>query len=116
QALPDLVISAIKMLPSQPQAGLNFTLNVYIQNAGQAPSGDYDLAISIHDISRGATYPVGTFRNHRLQPGENIIAITSPDRRVNDPGSYQVHVEIQPFQFEDSNVQNNVAVWAFTVK
>jgi hypothetical protein len=78
--------------------------------------GPIDLAIFIKDISRGSTYPVGTFRQPGLQPGENIAAYTSTDRRVNDPGSYQVHVEIQPFQFEDNNSQNNVFIWAFTVK
>jgi hypothetical protein len=116
QALPDLVISAIEVFPAQPQAGQYFAVNVYVNNAGQAPSGEFDLAIYIRDISHESTYPVGTFRIEGLQPGENIAAYSSTDRLVNDPGSYQVHVEIQPFLFEDSNAQNNTSIWAFTVK
>jgi len=110
------VISAIEVFPGQPQAGQHFAVNVYVKNAGQAPSGEYDLAIFIKDVSRGSIYPVGTFRKEGLQPGENIAAYSSTDRLVNDPGSYQVHVEIQPFLFEDGNDQNNTAIWAFTVK
>ena len=113
---PDLVISAIEVFPAQPQAGQHFALNVYVKNAGQAPSGKYDLAISIKDVSRGATYPVGTFRSDGLQPGENVTAYSSTDRLVNFPGSHQVLVEIKPFLFEDGNAQNNTAIWAFTVK
>lgn len=115
EPLPDLVISAIEVFPVQPQAGQDFAVKVYVKNAGQAPSGEYDLAISIKDVSRGSTYPVGTFRKAGLQPGKNILAHSSTDRLVYDPGSYQVHVEIQPFLFEDGSDQNNTARWAFTV-
>jgi hypothetical protein len=111
-----LAISAIELFPAQPQAGQRFAVNVYVQNAGQAASGEYDLAIFIKDVSRGSTYPVGTFRREGLQPGENITAYTSTDRLVNDPGSYQVHVEIQPFLFEDGNTRNNTSIWAFSVR
>ncbi len=114
--LPDLMISAIEVFPAQPQSGQHFTLNVYVRNAGQAPSGAYDLAIFIRDVSRGSTYPVGTFRKDGLHPGDNVAAYGSADRLVNDPGSYQVHVEIAPWQSKDGNEQNNVTIWAFTVK
>lgn len=113
---PDLAISAIEVFPSQPQAGQRFALNVYVTNQGNAPSGDYDVAIFIRDVSRSSTYPVGTFRQPGLQPGENVVAYTSTDRLVNDPGSFQVHVEIKPFLFQDGNTQNNTLIWAFTVK
>jgi len=116
EPLPDLVISAIEVFPTQPQAGQRFAVNVYVQNAGQAPSGEYDLALFIRDVSRGSTYPIGTFRNESLQPGENVVAYSSMDRLVNDPGSFQVHVEIVPFLFEDGNTQNNTSIWAFTVQ
>jgi hypothetical protein len=116
QPLPDLSISAIEVFPAQPQAGQYFSVNVYVTNIGEAQSGEYDLAIFIKDVSRGSTYPVGTFRNEGLYPGENIPAYTSSDRLVNDPGSFQVHVEIQPFLFEDGNEQNNTLIWAFTVQ
>lgn len=113
---PDLVISAIEVFPTQPEAGIQFAVNVYVQNAGQAASGEYDLAIFIQDVSRGSTYPIGTFRREGLQPGEDIVAYSSTDRLVNFSGSHQVHVEIQPFLFEDGNTQNNTSIWAFTVK
>lgn len=116
ERLPDLVISAIQVLPAEPQAGQRFALNVYVKNAGQAPSGQYDLAMFIKDVSRGSTYPVGTFRKERMQPGEDIPAYSSTDRLVNDPGAYQVHVEIQPFGFRDGNEQNNTAVRAFNAR
>jgi len=111
---PDLAVSAVEVFPVQPRAGTRFALNVYVKNAGQAPSGAYDLKIFIKDVSRSLTYPVGTFRREGLQPGENVVAYSSTDRVVNDPGGYQVHVEIQPFLFEDGNTQNNQAIWAFT--
>lgn len=114
--LADLEISAIEVFPAQPQAGQQFAVNVYVTNSGQAQSGEYDLAISIKDVGRGATYPVGTFRNAGLQPGENVVAYTSSDRLVNDPGSFQVHVEIKPFLYEDGDLQNNTNIWAFTVQ
>ena len=116
EPLPDLVISAIEVFPGQPQAGQSFAVNVYVRNAGQAPSGEYDLALFIRDVSRGSTYPIGTFRNEPLQPGENVVAYSSMDRLVNDPGSFQVHVEITLFIFEDGNTQNNTSIWAFTVQ
>lgn len=116
EPVPDLTISAIEVFPGQPQAGQQFALNVYVKNIGQAKSGEYDVAIYIKDVSRGSTYPVGTFRNEGLYPGDNVTAYTSTNRLVNDPGSYQVHVEIQPFLFEDGNTNNNTLIWAFTVK
>jgi len=116
ESLPDLMISAIEVFPAQPKAGQHFTVNVYVRNAGQAPSGKYDLAISIKDVSHGSTYPVGTFREEGLKPGEDVPAYSSTDRLVNNPGSYQVHVEIQPFNFTDGNSQNNTAIKAFAVE
>jgi hypothetical protein len=114
--LPDLTISAIEVLPAQPSAGQRFAVNVYVKNVGQAPSGAYDLAMSIRDVSRGSTYPIGTFRKEGLRPGENVAAYTSTDALVNFPGSHQVHVAIQPFGFTDGNEQNNASARAFTVK
>ncbi|MBU1879531.1 MAG: hypothetical protein KJ734_11320 [Chloroflexi bacterium] len=115
-ARPDLIISAIEVFPAQPTAGQRFALNVYVRNQGQAASGQYDLAISIRDVGRSSTYPAGTFRQSGLQPGENVVAYTSTDRLVNDPGSYQVQVEIKPFLFTDGETGNNSAAWAFIVK
>jgi len=115
-ARPDMAISAIEVFPAQPTARQQFALNVYVRNQGQAASGQYDLAISIKDVGRGFTYPVGTFRQGGLQPGENVVAYTSTDRLVNDPGSYQVDVELRPFLFTDGNHVNNTVIWAFTVK
>ena len=116
QQLPDLAISAIEVFPVQPSAGQDFAVNIYVKNVGQVASGAYDLAIFIRDVSRGSTYPVGTFRQPGLGPGENVVAYTSTDRLVNFPGSYQTHVTIRPFLFKDGSDQNNTAIWAFTVK
>jgi len=113
---PDLAISAIEIFPTQQQTGTHFAINIYVKNMGQAPSGKYDLAIFIKDVSHDSTYPVGTFRQDALQPGDNVVAYSSTNRLVNDPGSYQAHVEIEPFLFEDSNTNNNTAIRAFTVK
>ena len=110
------MISAIEVFPAQPQAGVRFAVNVYVKNAGEAPSGKYDLAMFIKDVSRGSTYPVGTFRREEMQPGENIGVYSSTDMLVNYPGSHQVHVEIEPFLWEDGNEQNNTAIRAFTVQ
>ena len=110
------MISAIQVFPVQPQSGQRFALNVYVRNAGSAPSGEYDLAIFIRDVSRGSTYPIGTFRKGRLQPQENIPAYSSNDRLVNFPGSYQVYAEIRPFLSQDANYQNNKRIWSFTAR
>lgn len=115
-ARPDLAISAIAVFPAQPTARQPFALNVYVRNQGQAASGEYDLVISIKDVSHGFTYPVGTFRQGKLQPGENVAAYASTNQLVNDPGSYQVDVEIRPFLFTDGNDANNTVIWAFAVK
>ena len=104
---PDLIVSAIEMFPAQPQSGQSFTLNVYVTNAGQAPSGEYDVAINIEDISRGNIYPIGTFRQVAMNPEESYPVYSSANVLVNSPGSYQVNVEIIPFQFEDGDPWNN---------
>ena len=116
EPLPDLVISTIEVFPEQPKAGIHFAINVYVKNAGQLPSGEYDLKIYIIDVSRQETYPVGTFRKEAMQPGEKYVVYSSTDRLVNNPGAYQVHVEITPFLFKDGDDQNNTSIWAFTVK
>lgn len=112
---PDLVISAIEVFPAEPTAGNAFTFNVYVSNQGNATSGEYDLAISIKDVSRNLTYPVGTFRKSALQPGENVPVFSKNDQLVNDPGSFQIHCEIKPFLFTDGNANNNIKIRAFQV-
>lgn len=113
-AHPDLAIAAVEIYPSQPQAGKAFKAVVYVTNKGDAASGQFDLAMHIKDVSRGYTYPVGTFRQSALQPGEQV-PWQSGDLRVNDPGAHQYWVEIVPFLFEDGNEQNNTYGWAFQV-
>ena len=112
----DLTISAVEVDPNQPQSGQNFSVKIYVKNTGQAASGEYDLAISIKDVSHGNTYPVGTFRRGQIQPGESIIAFSSGNIMVNEPGAHQVQAEITPFLFEDGNGQINKSIWAFSVK
>lgn len=111
----DLMVSAIQVYPAEPQAGQRFTLQVHVKNAGQAPSGQYDLILFIKDISRDSTYPIGTFRQEGMQPGEDYAVYQSQDMLVNYPGSHQVHVEIVPYQ-DDGDLQNNTAIWSFSAK
>lgn len=111
---PDLVVTSIEVVPAQPQPGVPFAVFVYIVNEGDAPSGEYDLAMHISDVSRGSTYPVGTFRQSALDPGEQRTWQTD-SRMVSDPGPFQYWVEIQPFLFEDGNVANNSMAWQFEV-
>jgi hypothetical protein len=116
ESRPDLVVSQIEVFPVYPQAGQFFSVNVYVSNQGQAPSGSYDIAIDIEDVSHGGTYPIGTFRRGAVNPGENYCAYTSTNVRVNDPGDYRVNVDIIPFQFEDGSTWNNSVYKPFTVK
>lgn len=112
-AQPNLAVAAVHVYPGQPQAGQRFTVVVYVTNNGNAVSGDYDLAMHIKDVSRGYTYPVGTFRQSGLHPGEQVPWQTD-DRMVNDPGSFQYWVEIVPTG-EDGIQQDNHLGWAFQV-
>ncbi len=116
QYFADLAVSRIEVFPAQPKAGQRFTLNIYVQNAGQAPSGAYDLAVSLKNTSRSLDYPIGTFRKQVLRPGENVAVYASQEVLVNEAGSFQALVEIKPFDFKDGNDQNNIATWAFTVQ
>jgi hypothetical protein len=113
---PDLRISEIQVFPAQPQSGQPFTINVYVANEGEAPSGEYDLYIGINDVSQGLSYPLESDRRGGLQPGENVPVYSSQNVMVNYPGSHQVWVEVVPWQFEDGNDNNNTAGWQFTVK
>lgn len=109
---PDLVVVGVNLYPSQPQASQVFRAVVTIKNQGNAPSGEYDIGMTIKDVSRGYAYPVGTFRQTALQPGEQV-PWQSNDLMVNDPGAFQYWVEIMPFNFQDGDEQNNVYGWAF---
>ena len=115
QQLPDLSVASVDIFPSEPRAGERFTAVVYVANIGSASSGEYDLAMNMKDVSRGSAYPVGTFRQSPLQPGEQVAAWSSDQLMVNEPGAHQFWVEIKPFNFNDGNEQNNVYGWAFTV-
>jgi len=115
QQLPDLSVASVDIFPSEPRAGERFTAVVYVANIGSASSGEYDLAMNMKDVSRGSAYPVGTFRQSPLQPGEQVAAWSSDQLMVNEPGAHQFRVEIKPFNFNDRNEQNNVYGWAFTV-
>jgi hypothetical protein len=86
-----------------------------LQEEGKAASGQYDLVMHINDVSRGLTYPVGTFRQGPPGPGDNIPWMRKKFR-VNDPGAFQYYIEIRPFAFKDNNEQNNKRIYAFTVK
>lgn len=115
-ARPDLQFSSFAVYPGTPTAGQQFTLQVQVANSGQAASGEYDVALSIHDVDRDSTYPVGTFRQGPMQPGEDYTVYNDDQRLVNEPGTYEVRAEIVPFEFEDSNPGNNAQTWRFTVQ
>jgi hypothetical protein len=115
QQLPDLSIAFVEIYPSEPQAGERFTAAVYVANIGNAPSGEYDLAMHVRDVSRDSTYPVGTFRQSPLQPGEQVVAWSSDQLMVNEPGAHQFLVEMEPINFNDGNEKNNMCGRTFTV-
>jgi len=115
QQLPDLSVASVEIIPSEPRVGERFTAVVYVVNIGSASSGEYDLAMDMKDVSRGYTYPVGTFRQSPLQPSEQVASWSSDQLMVNEPGAHQFWVEIEPFLFSDGNEQNNMYGWAFTV-
>lgn len=112
---PDLTVSSVSIFPAQPAAGHQFRIVVYVRNIGNAASGEYDLAMHIKDLSRGYSYPVGTFRLEPLHPGENV-PWQSELLRVNYPGAHEVLVEIRPFNFADRNTQNNSSRKGFQVQ
>lgn len=114
-AQSDLQIATIEVFPAQPQARQQFTLNVYITNAGDAPSGAYDLSLFLQDVSRSATYPIGTFRHEGVQPGERYVVYTSQQLLVNCPGAYEVQVEIHPWEGQDAHPDHDTVIWPFTV-
>lgn len=113
QRTANLRIATIEVFPRQPRAGTRFTANVYIENAGNAASGEYDLALHVKDVTHGGSYPIGTFRKPSLRPGERIAAFTKNDLMVNSAGAHQLWVEIKPFGFADANAKDNSQGWAF---
>lgn len=96
-----LVISGIKVSPAQPKARHRFPLDVLVKNIGQVQSGEYDLTIFIRDVSNGYKNEIGTFRRKGLRPGKQAAAYSSKSGPIDNPGSYQVQAEIQPFAFGD---------------
>lgn len=113
-AQPNLAVASVQVHPSQPRAGQQFTVSVYVTNKGNAVSGDFDLAMNIRDVSRGSTYPVGTYRQGALQPGDQV-PWQSGNLMVNESGEHQFWVEIAPFLFQDGNQQDNTYRWSFQV-
>lgn len=114
-ASPDLSISAIEVRPRNPTAGQFFTLTVYVANNGGAASGEYDVALYIEETSSGDFYPIGTFRQGPMQPGEDYPVYTNSDRLVNFAGNHRVHVEITPYEFSDGSRGNNSDTYDFLV-
>jgi hypothetical protein len=114
-ATSDLTISLIGVIPEMTTSGTRFYGEVYIANQGKAPSGAYDLALDIRDISRNLTYPIGTFREEPMFPGEQVPVWSSHNLVVKDPGSFQLWAEIRPLGFQDGSDMNNFKGWQFTV-
>ena len=114
----DLTIAAVEVgqIEGQPvQAGKPFRLNIYVKNIGVKASGEYDVKIYIQDVSRGSTYPVGTFRQRSMQPGEQWSVYSSVNRMVNFPGTHKVVAEVVPFLWTETNLSNNLKEYSFTV-
>lgn len=112
---PDLEVREIFIVPSQPQAGEYFSAQVEIANIGETKSGSYDLALKIKDVSRGWTYPIGTFQQVPMYPNEYYWVWQSDHLRVDSGGAFQLWAEIIPIGFEDGDDYNNMLGWAFTV-
>ncbi len=110
---PNLAIVDVRTYPGQPRVGQAFTISVYVTNNGNAVSGDYDLGVTIKDVGRGDTYPVGRFHQSALHPGEQV-SWQKDYAMVNNPGSYQCWVDLYT-SGEDGNLQDNSKGWAFQV-
>ena len=110
---PDLSIASIDIFPAMPHAGERFTGVVYVRNTGGTSSGQYDVAMYIKDVARTNVYPIGTFRQQPMKPNEQYVVWQSQQLIVNDPGSFQLWVEIKPFNFKDGNDQNNIKGQSF---
>jgi subtilase family serine protease len=111
----DLVISAIEMDPTQPDAGEPFRLEVLAKNEGDETSDGFEVVIVLRDVSRGADQPVGTFTHEGLEPGEEVSVYATEQRRVTQAGSYQVRAQLTP-SGEDANTLNNSKMRAFTAE
>ena len=111
---PDLAVASTQVY-NNPQKPRHIMFTVDVTNLGNAPSGDYDLLMNIKDVSRGAVYPVGTFRRTTMKPGEKYCVYQEMDRMVNNSGPHQLYVEIRPFMFEDGNPSNNIVTKDFYV-
>ncbi len=114
--LPDLSVAAIELFQVEGQpimAGKMMTLNVYVKNTGNAPSGPYHVLIFIKDVTRGSTYPYGEHAYSSMDPGEQY-PVYSTETSVNFPGQYEVHVIITLDTQVDANPQNNTKVQTFT--
>jgi hypothetical protein len=111
---PDLTVASIQVY-NNPQKPRHFTFTVDVTNLGDAPSGEYDVAMYIKEMATGSIYPVGTFRQKPMNPGEKYCVYQELDRMVNNTGPHQLHVEIKPFMFEDRNPQNNIMIKPFNV-
>ena len=112
----DLVVTGIEISPRVPKAGHPFSLRIRIRNQGNAPSGEFLVQIHIRDVGRKSTYPVGSFRQKPLRPGEEIVAYTSERRMVNDFGFHRVHAEIRPLDSRAENSGKSSAAFGFAVK
>ena len=114
--LPDLAIVSMYVSPPQPQAGKFFYAEFSTKNIGEVASGYYDVAMQINDIARGHVYEIRTFRRGPMQPGQSYVCWSSDKVMVPEPGSFQLLVEIKPYQFDDADDRNNIKILSFSVK
>jgi hypothetical protein len=115
RAVADLAVTNIELDPAQIGVGQSFTIKVYVANLGSAPSGKYDLTVSLRDVTRGTTSPIGTLQGQSIQPGKETLAYETGQRQLNQTGSFQVQVELKPAG-PDGDADNNNKNRAFTVQ
>lgn len=116
EAVPDLAVTTIELDPAQVVVGQSFVVRVYVANVGSAPSGEYDLQITLLDVTRDQTSPIGAQHGQSLEPGQkDTLAYETGPRQVDKTGSFQVQVVLTPTG-RDADQNNNKKSRSFTVQ
>jgi hypothetical protein len=115
KVVPDLAVTTIELDPPQIAIGQPFIVKVHVANVGGAPSGEYDLAISLRDVTRGTTSPIGAQHGQGLKPGQDTLAYETGPRQVDKTGSFQIQVTLTPAG-PDGDTNNDKKNRAFSVQ
>lgn len=114
--MPDVMVSAIEIVPLVPVAGKPFDLHVFCQNIGIVPTGTYGVTVTVRNSGGDAVYLNGVAHNRMLEPGQTGAAFATKEIRLERPGRYEVSVQVSPEGFEDSSAENNRASRTFDVR